>query len=107
MKRTIFMILARLYVTVSANAAVSVDGLLASKINALPLGLTPVVITFNQKPTTADFNMLRSLGITGGRYLNQLPIVLTSINRAPVQRTQDKAEHQIALREPDVQASRS
>lgn len=67
--------------TISGQAAVSVDGLLNTQINALPLGLTPVVITFNQKPTTTDFNMLRSLGITGGRYLNQLPIVLTSINR--------------------------
>ena len=65
----------------SANAAVSVDNLLSTRINALPLGLTPVVITFEQRPTTSDFNMLRSLGITGGRVMNQLPIVLTSINR--------------------------
>lgn len=66
---------------ISGQAAVSVDRLLNTQINSLPLGLTPVIITFNQKPTTTDFNMLRSLGITGGRYLNQLPIVLTSINR--------------------------
>src|SRR5678810_1103565 len=76
--RTLFAII---ILTISANAAVSVDTLLNSQVNALPLGLTPVVITFNQQPTTSDFNMLRSLGITGGRYLNQLPIVLTSINR--------------------------
>jgi len=74
-------ILATLVLSISINAAVSVDSLLASKLNALPLGLTPVVITFNQQPTAADFTMLRSLGITGGRYLSQLPIVLTSINR--------------------------
>jgi subtilisin family serine protease len=67
--------------TISGQAAVSVDNLLNQQINALPLGLTPVVITFNQKPTSTDFNMLRSLGISGGRYLNQLPMVLTSINR--------------------------
>ena len=74
-------ILATLVLSLSINAAVSVDSLLANKINALPLGLTPVVITFNQQPTATDLNMLRSLGITGGRYLSQLPIVLTSINR--------------------------
>src|SRR5688572_19883198 len=85
MMRTLLTIFAAAVIGISAvfsaNGAVSVDPLLASKVNALPLGLTPVVITFNQKPTSTDFNMLRSLGITGGRYLNQLPIVLTSINR--------------------------
>jgi len=65
----------------SANAAVSVDGLLSTQVNALPLGLTPVVITFNQRPTAADLTMLQTLGIRGGRVLSQLPIVLTSINR--------------------------
>ncbi|HUR99880.1 MAG TPA: S8 family serine peptidase, partial [Pyrinomonadaceae bacterium] len=67
--------------TFSVSAAASVDGLLNTQINALPLGLTPVVITFAQRPTAADFTMLQSLGIRGGRYMNQLPIVLTSINR--------------------------
>ena len=79
--RTLFTIIATIILAVAVNAAVSVDTLLNNQINSLPLGLTPVVITFNQQPSTADFNMLRSLGITGGRYLNQLPIVLTSINR--------------------------
>ncbi|PYS98304.1 MAG: hypothetical protein DMF63_16760 [Acidobacteria bacterium] len=76
--RTLFAII---ILTISANAAVSVDALLSTQINSLPLGLTPVVITFTQAPTSTDFNMLRSLGITGGRYMNQLPIVLTSVNR--------------------------
>ena len=62
-------------------AAPSIDSLLASKVNALPLGLTPVVITFDHNPTSSDFLMLQSLGIRGGRVLNQLPIVLTSINK--------------------------
>ncbi|MEQ1764692.1 MAG: S8 family serine peptidase [Pyrinomonadaceae bacterium] len=66
---------------ISVSAAPSIDGLLASRINSSPLSLTPVIITFENRPTSADFTMLRSLGITGGRYLNQLPIVLTSINR--------------------------
>lgn len=66
---------------ISIAAAPSIDGLLATRINSSPLALTPVIITFESRPTSADFTMLRSLGITGGRYLNQLPIVLTSINR--------------------------
>ena len=79
MKRT--NILAVVVLIIAANiaisAAVSVDRLLASQVNAVPLSLTPVIITFNHKPASADFAMLQSLGITGGRYLSQLPIVLT------------------------------
>src|SRR5215216_2501975 len=67
--------------SVSAVAAPSVDGLLAARINASPLSLTPVVITFDHKVTNSDFLMLQSLGIVGGRYTQALPIVLTSINR--------------------------
>ena len=67
--------------SVSALAALSVDSLLAARINALPLSLTPVVITFDHKVTSSDFLMLQSLGIRGGRYTQALPIVLTSINR--------------------------
>ncbi|MEO7658443.1 MAG: S8 family serine peptidase, partial [Pyrinomonadaceae bacterium] len=84
MKRLINM-LAIAVITFTVNltilAAPSIDGLLSSQINASPLALTPVVITFDHKPTSADFLMLRSLGITGGRYLEQLPMVLTSINK--------------------------
>lgn len=72
-------------------AAPTVDGLLASKVNALPLGLTPVVITFDHKPTNSDFLMLQSLGIRGGRVLNQLPIVLTSVNRVQLNSLKTKA----------------
>src|SRR5436190_2062959 len=72
-------------------AAPSIDGLLASKINAAPLGLTPVVITFDHKPVNSDFVMLQSLGIRGGRFLNELPIVLTSINRTQFNALKTKA----------------
>jgi subtilisin family serine protease len=65
-----------------AAAAPSIDGLLRTRVTASPLSLTPVVITFNSKPGNAEFAMLQSLGITGGRYLNELPVVLTSINQA-------------------------
>ena len=72
-------------------AAPSIDGLLATKINAAPLGLTPVVITFDHKPANSDFVMLQSLGIRGGRFLNELPIVLTSINRTQLNALKTKA----------------
>src|ERR1044071_2214485 len=67
--------------SISAFAAVSIDSLLAARINASPLSLTPVVITFDHNVTNTDFLMLQSLGILGGRYTKALPIVLTSINR--------------------------
>jgi serine protease AprX len=67
--------------SISAIAAPSVDSLLAARINAAPLSLTPVVITFDHSVTNNDFLMLQSLGISGGRYTKALPIVLTSINR--------------------------
>src|SRR4026209_1661410 len=70
-------------VSVSVLAAASVDGLLAAKINASPLSLTPVVITFDHSVTNIDFLMLQSLGVRGGYYTKALPIVPTSINRTP------------------------
>jgi len=93
MKRT--NILAVVVLVIAANiaisAAVSVDRLLASQVNAVPLSLTPVIITFNHKPASADFAMLQSLGITGGRYLSQLPIVLTKVNLAQLNALKSKS----------------
>ena len=66
----------------SVSAAVSVDRLLVSQVNAAPLSLTPVIITFDHKPAAVDFAMLQSLGIVGGRYLTQLPMILTAVNLA-------------------------
>lgn len=83
--RTLVKTLAALILAMAASitlfAAPSIDGLLASKINASPLSLTPVLITFDHGIANADFIMLQSLGIRGGRYTQALPIVLTSINR--------------------------
>lgn len=66
----------------SCLAAPSVDGLLNRQVLSAPFGYTPVVITFDKKPTNSDFLMLKSLGITGGQFTKELPIVLTSINKA-------------------------
>ena len=68
--------------TVSVSAAISVDRLLQQQIAASPLGFQPVVITFDHKPNSADFLMLKSLGITGGRYTRELPMVFTKINKS-------------------------
>ncbi|HVF49139.1 MAG TPA: S8 family serine peptidase [Pyrinomonadaceae bacterium] len=67
----------------SAEAArtASVDRLLELRVNAAPLALTPVVITFDHQPTRADLLALKTLGIAGGVALDHLPMVLTSVNR--------------------------
>jgi subtilisin family serine protease len=83
--RTLVKALTVVVVTIAASvsvfAAPSVDSLLAATINAAPLSLTPVVITFDHSMTSNDFLMLQSLGIRGGYYTKALPIALTSINR--------------------------
>src|SRR5215510_3319921 len=79
--KALAVVLVTIAASVSVIAGPSVDGLLAARINALPLSLTPVVITFDHNVTSGDFLMLQSLGIRGGRYTKALPIVLTSINR--------------------------
>src|SRR5687767_1691382 len=77
--------------SVSVFAAPSVDSLLAARINASPLSLTPVVITFDHSVTNNDFLMLQSLGIRGGHYTKALPIVLTSINRTQFNALKNKS----------------
>lgn len=79
--KTLAVLVVTIAASISAIAAPSVDSLLAARINASPLSLTPVVITFDHSVTNNDFLMLQSLGIRGGRYTKALPIVLTSINR--------------------------
>lgn len=77
---SVFVLL--IFLTTSALATVSVDRLLQQQTANAPLGFQPVVITFDRKPTNADFLMLKSLGITGGRYTRELPMVFTKINKA-------------------------
>ena len=78
----IVRILAAAIMLVSSAAAVTVDSLLSGRIAASPLSLTQVVITFDHAPTNSDILMLRALGITGGYRLQELPIVLTAINKS-------------------------
>jgi subtilisin family serine protease len=79
--KALTVLLVTIAATVSVVAGPSVDSLLATKINAAPLSLTPALITFDHSVTNNDFLMLQSLGIRGGYYTKALPMVLTSINR--------------------------
>jgi hypothetical protein len=76
----IFLLLILTIGEATALAAPSIDRLLRDQITAAPLESKPVVITFDRKPTNADFLFLKSLGITGGQVLRELPIILTKIN---------------------------
>ena len=89
--KTLAVLVIAISASISAFATPSVDGLLAARINLSPLSLTPVVITFDHKVTNTDFLMLQSLGISGGRYTQALPIVLTSINRTQFNALKTKA----------------
>lgn len=62
--------------------AASVDRLLIERVTLSPLGLTPVVITYAQRPAPSDLDALRLIGIRGGIVLSELPMVLTAINAA-------------------------
>lgn len=65
----------------AAAEAARVDSLLAQRATAAPLGTTPVVITYDHAPTSADLFALRALGVTGGIRLEPLPMVLTAVNQ--------------------------
>ncbi len=65
-----------------ALAARSVDSLLTRQVAAAPLAATPVVITFDHRPTLADFAALKALGIPGGVVVDELPMVLTAVTQA-------------------------
>ena len=92
MKRTYILavVLFIIGANLAASAAVSVDRLLSAQVSTAPLSLTPVIITFDHRPIAADFTMLRSIGITGGTYLQQLPMVLTKINLAQLNSLKSK-----------------
>ncbi len=82
--KTLFSIFVLVLTLTAAQTAIwaapSVDRLLQQQIASSPLNVRPVVITFDHKPTSADFLMLKSLGILGGQVLRELPIILTKIN---------------------------
>src|SRR5688500_14261488 len=70
----------------SAATRAPVDPLLRQRAQAAPLALTPVVITYNRAPGSADLLALRTLGIRGGVVLGQLPMVLTAVTAVQLDR---------------------
>jgi subtilisin family serine protease len=66
--------------------AATVDPLLRQRAQASPLALTPVVITYNRAPGSAELLALRTLGIRGGVVLGQLPMVLTAVTAGQLDR---------------------
>lgn len=68
-----------------------IDNLLNQQVNNSPLSLTPVVITFNSRPTNSDFLMLKSLGITGGYKTGELPMVLTLVTKTQLNALKQKS----------------
>lgn len=76
----------------AATAAPSVDPVLTQLFQAAPLDTHAVVITFGRQPSAADVGTLKLLGITGGIVLQQLPMVLTGINRAQFDLLRSRAD---------------
>src|SRR5688500_18066119 len=70
----------------SPASAATVDPLLRQRALLAPLALTPVVVTFNRAPGASDLLALRMLGIRGGVVLGQLPMVLTAVTAAQLDR---------------------
>src|ERR1044072_7831563 len=62
-------------------AAPRVDSVLTKQINLAAAKLTAVLITYDQQPSSAAFTRLKLRGIKGGVYLDQLPMLLTFINK--------------------------
>ena len=60
--------------------AATLDPLLLQRVTLEPLGLTPVIITYQQQPGDLELQSLRAIGIRGGIVLSDLPMVLTAVN---------------------------
>lgn len=71
-------------VTMSAAASgATVDPALEAALASRVVGATvPAVITYDHKPSAADFAHLQSLGITKGFALREIPMVITDLNLA-------------------------
>jgi serine protease AprX len=66
----------------AAQATPRIDAKLTQLVNSSPLARTPVVITYDHQPSIVDFNALKALGLKGGVYLDHLPMVMTTVNKA-------------------------
>lgn len=65
----------------SAPPAVKIDPLLVSYLASHgPTAKMPVVVTYSNRPGTAELNRLRSVGILKGFALRELPMVIADMN---------------------------
>lgn len=75
---------AQLKLTTAPTVAVKgakIDPLLTRHFSTSAAGASvPVVITYNSRPATAEFNRLQSIGITKGVALRELPMVIAPMN---------------------------
>lgn len=77
---------AQLRVTTAPAPAIAVkvakvDPLLTQHLNASAVGTSvPVVITYDARPSTTEFNRLQSIGIKKGVALRELPMVIAPMN---------------------------
>lgn len=79
--RTILCAIGLALVASTAVGADRVDTQLAQQIARAPLEKTSIVVTFDHQPGAADITALRLLGISGGIVLQQLPMVLTAVDK--------------------------
>jgi serine protease AprX len=63
-------------------AAARVDSRLAEQVAGAPLQSTAVVITWTRKPGPAEVAAMKLLGISGGIVLQEMPMVLTAVNKS-------------------------
>ncbi|ARU62835.1 hypothetical protein CBW65_19035 [Tumebacillus avium] len=72
--------------TAHAQTATIVDPALLSTLAGLTnLDSLKVILTYEQAPTQSDLDLLAGLGITSGKKLKKLPIVITSATKVQLQ----------------------
>lgn len=74
-----------------AEAAPVVDPELQAAIDAEPLRLHPVVITYDRKPTSSDLTSLNLMGISNGWVLRELPMVMTMVTPLQFERLKSRS----------------
>ncbi|HEU4963304.1 MAG TPA: S8 family serine peptidase [Bacilli bacterium] len=68
-----------------ASTNLLVDTALVNQLDSMvDLDSTKIILTFTSKPTLADLDLLKGLGITAGTRLNSLPMVITTATKAQI-----------------------
>lgn len=64
-----------------ALASPSIDADLKAALDAAPLAPQSAVITYDKRPGALELERLSAAGVPGGIVMNELPMVLTAVNR--------------------------